>query len=303
MENNQDKPLVSILIPSYNHAKYICNCLDSIAKDNYPNKEIIVIDDGSKDESVFVIQEWYEANKATMKYPFKLISRENRGLSKTLNELISHSQGKYIYSIASDDFLLMGGIEARVKYLEENTEKQAVFGDAVIVDCQNEMVVNSLLNQNGRKRFLNDDTMIASELIFHWCVSGPLLIIKKMAFDFMGGYDERLSIEDWDFYLKLCAKDWLGFIDIPVAAYRIHDKNTSKNPTVWGGSKESLYLSFSNNYQSFTGLNKWNLYARMLIVEAKISKEKNVFTKFFTLQIGRTLSKITKWLYKMKTGF
>ncbi len=304
MENSPIRPLVSILIPSYNHAAYICTCLNSILEDDYSNKEIIVIDDGSTDETFDTIRLWREMHKDKFKYPFKLIFRENRGVAKTLNELVSYARGEYLCPIASDDYLLPGGIEERVAYLVANLDRKAVFGNSIVVDNKGKEILESSIKNRRQKKFLSNNNLIASELIFNWCISGPVLMVKREVYDHTAGYDEKLVIEDWDFYLKLCARGWLGFIDFPVGAYRVHDKNTCHNSQVWMKSKESQYFCVSNNYFYFTGLNKWNLYAKKLILQSKVGNDKdNLLKRYVYLSIGRNLNQITKWLYKIKRLF
>ena len=82
-------PLVSVVVPCYNHEKYVKETIESIVNQTYKNIELIVIDDGSKDNSVKVIQELAD------KYGFTFIHRPNKGLSATLNEGIRLSKGKY----------------------------------------------------------------------------------------------------------------------------------------------------------------------------------------------------------------
>lgn len=303
METYNTRPLISVLIPSFNHAQYIISCLTSILEDEYPNKEIIVIDDGSTDNSIDIIKHWYETKKDEISFPFKLLSRENRGVTKTLNELVSYASGIYLCFIASDDYLLANGINERVAYLEANPSKKAVFGDCVVVDKNGEIFLESGIQQlyNGRKEYLSNNNLMAYELIFRWCVPGPVLMVKRDVFDLIGGFDERLAIEDWDFYLKLCAKGLLGFTDIPVAAYRVHDRNTCINKPLNPKLQESVYHCLNNNYFRFEGLKKWSLYAQKENAQAaKYRREGNLLGWFFHRAIGFSLCKITNGMYKMK---
>ena len=120
----KNKPLVSFLIPYYNHKQYIGQTLDSILNDTYPNKEIIIINDGSTDTDISVINNWIERHSSTL--PIKFISRENKGITKTFNELARTSKGKYIVFCASDDYLINDTISNRVSILEKNQEKMVL---------------------------------------------------------------------------------------------------------------------------------------------------------------------------------
>ena len=87
-------PLVSVLIPCYNHSEYVVECLNSVVKNDYGNTEIVIIDDGSNDNSANKIEEWINNNKSAVKTKF--LTRANKGLAKTLNELLTLSTGDFI---------------------------------------------------------------------------------------------------------------------------------------------------------------------------------------------------------------
>ena len=110
-------PLVSVLVPAYNHERYIAAALDSIRDDGYPNLEIVVIDDGSTDETWDRVVAWERANRDAV--AIRTTRQSNVGLAMTLNRLLEQASGSYATTLASDDRLLPGGIEARVGALED----------------------------------------------------------------------------------------------------------------------------------------------------------------------------------------
>lgn len=224
-------PLVSVLVPLYNHAQFISICLESIVSDDYPNKEIIIIDDGSIDKSYEVAFDWYKDNIDKCPNKFNILTRPNRGVSKTLNELIHKSNGKFLCFVSSDDYLLPGGIQSRIEYLLRHPKYIAVVGDCKVVDSKGSVMHNSVIEDyyNGRKIVLCNEELFGYELIFNWSLAGPAFLASKQVFDMVGGYDENYCVEDWDMYLRLAAKDLIGFIDMPVAAYRVHMENTMLN--------------------------------------------------------------------------
>lgn len=107
---------VSVIIPVYNSEKYIGRCLESVLNQTYSNFEIIVINDGSKDNSQKIIDEYKE------KYPDKIISinQQNKGVAITRNESIKRATGKYIMFVDNDDFLDIDYIETFVNEAEKN---------------------------------------------------------------------------------------------------------------------------------------------------------------------------------------
>lgn len=123
------QPLVSILIPSYNHIAYVKESIVSAVSQDYQNIELIVIDDGSSDGSVDLLR------LLSQYYNFKLICRENRGLCTTLNELVELSNGKYITILASDDVFYKNKISALIGYLESEPELAMVYSDMQIINA------------------------------------------------------------------------------------------------------------------------------------------------------------------------
>lgn len=232
--NTIDCPLISVLIPYYNHNRYVVSTLNSVIEDTYPNKEIVIIDDGSTEMDSSNLLDWIENNKENIKIIYK--KRENKGITKTLNELIALSSGQYIAVIASDDYFVNNTFAKRVEFLQKHPNKLMLVSDAIVVDDDDSILFNSaMFEQRGalKKRYLSD-AGIKKEIIKRWSIVGPTSFIDRRLFDTVGFYDESLMIEDWDFYLRVVAKNLLIFFDEKVAAYRWHATNLSRN-------KESEY--------------------------------------------------------------
>lgn len=110
----QDLPLVSIIIPSFNHEKFVGATIESVLEQTYPCIELIVIDDGSSDDTLKVVRKYEQSS-----HGMRVIAQENQGLSQTLNNALKHAHGEYVAFIASDDVMH-----------PEKTEKQVAFLDA-----------------------------------------------------------------------------------------------------------------------------------------------------------------------------
>lgn len=301
----QVQPLVSIIIPLYNHQQFIVECLDSTLEDPYPNKEIVIIDDGSRDESASVVLAWRDAHAVSLKNCFTFISRENRGLTRTLNELVDLARGDLIAVLASDDYLLPGGIGARVSYLESNPGKLAVFADCVLVDYNGNLSKKSGLSDlfDGRKSHLNDNRLISYEVTFNWCVPGPVFMARKEVYKHIGGYDEEIAVEDWDFYLRLVARDLLGFIDQPVAAYRIRPDEADKEVTIQQHIRfnEAMLQTATNNLHNFKGIRNTFLFFERLKYFGILERLRGnrSFKTFLARKTGRIMVQILKWFYNL----
>lgn len=222
------KPLVSVLIPAYNHERFVQRCLDSVLEDPYPAKEIVIIDDGSTDHTGERIAEWVRRYGEQLRVEY--VRRENRGIAATLNELAARAHGEFLRLGASDDYLLPGGLQAQVRYLQTHPRKRAVIGDSIVVDQYGNKLHDSGMHDlhGADKRLYRTDDGIRRAVISQWAIGGPVALLRKNALETVDRWTEGLRIDDWDFFLRLAAQDALGFIDMRVCAYRLHGHNLSK---------------------------------------------------------------------------
>lgn len=221
-------PLVSVLIPAFNHERFVERCLDSVLEDPYPAKELVIIDDGSTDRTGEIIAEWVARHRHDIHIEY--VRRNNRGIAATLNELAARARGEYLRLGASDDYLLPGGLQAQVRYLLAHPRKRAVVGDSIVVDQHGIKIYDSGMRDlhGADKRLYRSDDGIRRAVISQWAIGGPVAMIRKSVLDTVGRWSEGLCIDDWDFFLRLAACDALGYIDVVVCAYRIHGANISK---------------------------------------------------------------------------
>ncbi len=245
-------PLVSILIPYYNHKQYVGQTLDGILNDTYPNKEIVIINDGSTDTDISVINDWIEKNSS--KLPINFISRANKGITKTFNELARTSKGEYIIFCASDDYLINNTISDRVSILEKNQEKMVLIADTSVVDGNSKTIhkssIGEWLKYSNRENYFSDDGL-KYEIINRWSLTGPCSMMNKKLFIESGGYDESLFLEDWDFYLRAAANNSILYFDQQVAAYRLHGNNFTSSSNKNFKLLQSLYLTAKKNYKLY----------------------------------------------------
>ena len=205
-------PLVSVIIPSYNHELYIRKCIESIYIQDYDNLEVIIIDDGSIDRSRNILKD------LQIQYGFTLVLQENIGVASTLNKAIeTYVNGKYYTFCASDDYWLKGKISKQVKYLEEHQKTAMCFGKSIVInecDIENPKYT-SVINKNLRGGTIFNDIILGN---FHPPVNYMLRteIIKKL-----GLYNPHIHTEDFYMNLKISSKFQIGYIDDFLSYYRI----------------------------------------------------------------------------------
>lgn len=220
-------PMVSIIIPCYNHEKFIIRTLESVIADNYPNKEIILINDGSKDESDAVIRQWLSA--AAQKELVTYINRANKGICATLNEMIGLAKGKYILPLASDDCLYGNNIAKRVAILQEHPHKSVLLNDAFVIDDDDKVIMQSSSTDYWKadKAQYENDEDILENCIKAPRVAGPVIFYRKDIFNVIGKFPEDIEFEDWYFYQRAASLNLIHFVDFKVALYRLHGNNFS----------------------------------------------------------------------------
>lgn len=217
-----DQPLVSVVIPCYNHEQFVQDCIQSVIDQTYQNIELIIIDDGSSDRSVEKIQEMVDSCKQRFNN-FEFRHRPNKGLSTTLNEALGWCTGDYISPIASDDLMLPSKVKRQVELLQENQEMVAIFGAVQLVNNLN-IVIGEIRQKN--KIFEFNDLIYTDRFL-----PAPTQMIRLDALRTVGGFVEGMIIDDWYIYLKLLeAGNKIQYIDEIFCSYRTHDGNTFSNP-------------------------------------------------------------------------
>lgn len=266
-------PLVSYIVPAYNHDQYVQCCLDSILADVYGNKEIVIIDDGSTDDTAKVIEQWVSRHAGSINVIYK--SRPNKGVTATINELTGLANGDFLRLGASDDYFLSGGSQKLVDYLLRFPDKLAVIGDSIVVDEHGKVIHDSGmtgLHRANKQRYLSEKGIIAS-VITDWAVAGPVPMVRKAFVTGGETWDEGLRIDDWDFFLRIAARGGLGFIDERVCAYRVHSSNTCRTSDVASrisNLQESGKVA-KRHIAKFDGPYKKMLQAQCRLIDAKVA--------------------------------
>ena len=214
----QSAATVSVVVPSYNHALFIGRCLRAIIKQSLSPLELIVIDDGSSDGSLKVIERILE----TAPFDSELIARPHKGLSATLNEGVELSRGQYFSYLAADDVWLPAFLEARVACLQSRPEAVLAYGHSFVINENDEIVECSAdwaKYSDGNVR----------EMLLHRTVPfSPSVLYRCEAVKYHR-WDESAGLEDYDLYLRLSAEGEFAFDPEPLCAWRSHHYNQSRN--------------------------------------------------------------------------
>lgn len=257
-------PLVSIVIPCYNHESFVQDCIQSVINQTYQNIELIIIDDGSKDNSVGKIQELVPlCEKRFVRFEFRY--RSNKGLSATLNEALGWCNGKYYSAIASDDIMLPHKISLQVDIMETSNHV-GVFGGMQFID------ENGHLGRIVRQK---QHVFTFSELIYtdsFLPAPSQFLLLDKIKQ--VGGFKEGMIVEDWYMWLKLMEDgSTIQYVDELLVYYRRHTNNTYTNPFKSGFGCLQVLNEFDNhpNFKKAYIKAFWQNSISTLIDEPKLS--------------------------------
>ncbi len=245
--NTKDFPLISVLIPAYNHENYIQETIESIINQTYPNIELIILDDGSKDKTWEKITELKpKCENRFVKIHFE--TKQNEGTCMTLNKLLKLSSGEFVYIIASDDLAKPQAIEKEVKFLQDNPDYALAVGDNEYVDSMGKQIfrtqkaftsniknakyktVKEFLSSKLKIDFLSDDFGSYKTLYKENYIPNGYLI-RKNIFETIGNFTKNAPLEDFWLMLQISKYKKMKYIDEILFSYRIHDTNTIGNST------------------------------------------------------------------------
>ncbi len=299
-ENEADmsyKPLLSVIIPNYNNAKYLGECLDSVLNQTYENLDIIVSDDCSNDHSQAIIQAYEK------QYPGKvrgLYLNKNHGVSFNRNYAIQHAKGEYITTLDSDDYYAnpqkLEKEMGLIAYYKQEKQKDIIaFSDIMLVTDDNQFIRNQSVHEDVAEGMIFDDIFTRS------CMIPRDFVARRTAYLDVGGYDTRWKIfQTWDLKLKLAKNYAFYYTGINGTAYRQHDAGLSSNPF----RKQRQYLrQIFNNHIDFVGKNeqKQELVKKFSMFMEKLQQEYMEYFKYRFHKKLREENRLQAMIFGSKT--
>jgi alpha-1,3-rhamnosyltransferase len=238
-------PLVSVLIPVYNHERFLKQSIMSVLNQTYSNVELIVINDGSTDNSDLVIKQLLEH------YDFAYSVQKNKGLVNTLNSLKTMATGKYVSILASDDYFHEEKIADLVSFLETNKPFSMVYSNMFLVD-DNSMLVGKIKDGGS------SGDLFEAILCGEFFLNSLTTLIKKDVFDeFI--YDD-CYIEDLQMWLKIARKYKIGYVDEFYSYYRVNNAlSLSSNIFKMQEAEYGIISKYCGEVSYPNALNSWNI--------------------------------------------
>ena len=211
------EPLVSILVPAYNAERYIKATLDSALMQDYPNFEIVVIDDGSKDKTWEIIQTYTDPR-------IRMMWQENQGITPTRNRLFKEAKGQYIAYLDCDDVYLQGRISKPVAFLEAHREYALAY-------CEPIYFFDGEPDKLYRHRFkLYSGDEVFAGLLEHQFITNTTITFRREVYDRLGGYNPATGIvEDWEYFIRMVRNGYrIALLGDDLVRFRLRrDSNTN----------------------------------------------------------------------------
>lgn len=214
------RPLVSVVVASYNHEAYVQECLQSVLDQDFQDFEIVVTDDGSSDHTVARILEMRDTRIRLNVLP------HNRGACIATNDAVLRSRGKYIAILNSDDYFLPGKLSQQVALLQAHPHIGAVFGLPAFINEQGEVFADPA--HRDHKAFVAEDRT-RFEWLRHFFDEGnalchPTALIRREVYEKIGLYDPRLAqVPDLDMWIRLASHTELHVMQQALTAFRVRD--------------------------------------------------------------------------------
>lgn len=275
-----EEPLISVIVPAFNAERFIAATLDSVLAQTEQRWECVVVDDGSRDDTVSVARA-YERRDGRI----RLFEAEHGGSSHARNagfrELAPSS--RYVTFMDADDVWLPHALTRLLATLESDDQAVGAHGLAEMIDASGALIAQGSYPETGRNRLgLEDGRLVRWPLdrptTFDVLINGNvmfppgLMLARRSAYDAAGPFDESLAgPEDWDMLIRLSRQGPIAFVDEVLLHYRRHDANQGALPTTprqaWLVRCIAFHSDENSRSQRESAKRGWRAYQLMLAGE------------------------------------
>ncbi len=273
-------PLVSIIVPCYNAEKYIQLCMDSVLQQEYQHLECILINDGSQDRTLQLLHQYEEANPI-----LRVLTQENKGLSKTRNRGIEHAQGEFLFFLDSDDALAADAISSLVEEFDDNDIVTAITVACTFSEGKANKTKRLLHPKEGNVTFQNNNF----EILIRTMETGLTPVAQNRLYrkSFINQYNLRFKKgilhedELWFFESMLFARK-VKFIDQETYFYRVDNQQSitsnvgDKNLLSYVKVMQDMVNKYAHHH-SLNYISKWYAtYIKKIFLDFAIRERANL---------------------------
>jgi glycosyltransferase involved in cell wall biosynthesis len=207
-------PTISVIIPVYNRQAFIGEAIQSVLNQTYTDYEIIVVDDGSTDETATVVRRFDDQR-------VHYIHQDNRGVAAARNHGLRLARGDFIAFLDSDDLFLREKLEIQLDYLRQNPQIGLAYTAYTVLDVQNHRKATRQAELQGR---------VYARLLRSCPIATPTVMIPRQVMERTGPFDESLHLgEDVDLYIRIARDFEIGAINQPLTEVRLHSENKQRD--------------------------------------------------------------------------
>ncbi len=217
-------PQVSVIMPCYNHARFLPESVESILGQSYDDFELIITDDCSSDNSVDVIDGYRRRDKRVI----SIYNRENKGAAGSRNSAITASKGNYIAFCDADDLWEKDKLKIQMDCMFNNNRGYAaIHSDSMIID---EAGIPTGERFSTLYQRINKSGNLFHELCLTNFINIQTVLLRRQCINDVGLFEEDIKyVEDWIYWVKVARNFTFYYIDEPLGRYRVHEGSTNKN--------------------------------------------------------------------------
>jgi glycosyltransferase involved in cell wall biosynthesis len=246
-------PLVSVIIPTYNMARFVSEAVRSVLEQTYPKYEVIVVDDGSTDATKDELDKFGDQ--------IRYLHQDNRGPSAARNLGIKIARGEYICFLDSDDLWLPNKLIVQHDFMERNHDIDFVFSDHEEFNAE-KIVLRSFFAEKVFRVEITSQIPVQEafrKLVIENFISTPTVMVRKVCFEKVGLFDESLSsVEDRDMWLRIAAYFRIACLPVIVCRRRIHESNISRDSELSMRSRTKVLESNRRRFSHLVPTGTWN---------------------------------------------
>lgn len=220
-------PKVTIVVPSYNHAKFIGKAIQSVLDQTFHDSELLICDDGSKDNSIQIAKQFIDPW-----IKFTANSR-NMGACYTVNTMIKEASGEYIALLNSDDEWMPDKLEKQIRFLDENPNSAAVFTHAITIDEDGNHIKHPFEKVFSQPNHTSQEWLRYLFTEYN-CLCHPSILIRRSVYEDVGLYNPLMAaLPDFEMWVRICSKYEIYILQEALVKFRVlnHEKNASSlNP-------------------------------------------------------------------------
>ena len=220
-------PLVSVIIPTHNSAQYLCEALDSVLTQTFKDYEVLVVDDGSQDQTKDLLDQYYPM----VRYTFQ----PHSGPARARNNGIQQATGEFIAFLDADDIWLPTKLERQVAHLQQNPDTACVFTEHGLFDSK-----GVFRHSVGKRTLLMKGDLIRN-IFRHDGVATPTVMVRKTVLADVGYFDEELiTAEDENLWMRIAMRHRIDLIDEVLALCRVREGSLTRSDQIFIGVKKHL---------------------------------------------------------------